>query len=132
MALIKCTECGKEVSDKAASCPNCGCPLSQMVKGGTVRIRIPNNIAVGVGGIFASRSAVITDGEGKVLWEGRHGDTAIFRIDEPVEITVDLGSFANETIGKVEPMKRYTLVQDMGMHWKATYRITEVDIIDAD
>lgn len=27
MALIKCPECGKEISDKAASCPNCGCPL---------------------------------------------------------------------------------------------------------
>lgn len=24
MALIKCPECGKEVSDKALSCPNCG------------------------------------------------------------------------------------------------------------
>ncbi len=24
MALIKCPECGKEISDKAASCPNCG------------------------------------------------------------------------------------------------------------
>lgn len=27
MALINCTECGKEISDKASSCPNCGCPL---------------------------------------------------------------------------------------------------------
>ena len=26
MALIKCSECGKEISDKATSCPNCGCP----------------------------------------------------------------------------------------------------------
>lgn len=26
MALIKCTECGKEFSDRAAACPNCGCP----------------------------------------------------------------------------------------------------------
>lgn len=24
MALIKCPECGKEVSDAAVSCPNCG------------------------------------------------------------------------------------------------------------
>lgn len=24
MALIKCPECGKEISDKASSCPNCG------------------------------------------------------------------------------------------------------------
>lgn len=28
MALIKCSECGKEVSDKAADCPNCGNPIS--------------------------------------------------------------------------------------------------------
>lgn len=29
MALINCTECGKQVSDKAASCPNCGNPINQ-------------------------------------------------------------------------------------------------------
>lgn len=29
MALINCSECGKEVSDKAVSCPNCGNPISQ-------------------------------------------------------------------------------------------------------
>lgn len=28
MALIKCSECGKEISDKAKTCPNCGCPLN--------------------------------------------------------------------------------------------------------
>lgn len=28
MALINCSECGKEFSDRAASCPNCGCPTS--------------------------------------------------------------------------------------------------------
>lgn len=27
MALIKCPECEKEVSDKANNCPNCGCPI---------------------------------------------------------------------------------------------------------
>ena len=32
MALIKCTECGKEFSDKAPACPNCGCPTSEIVK----------------------------------------------------------------------------------------------------
>lgn len=26
MALIKCSECGKEISDKAKTCSNCGCP----------------------------------------------------------------------------------------------------------
>lgn len=28
MALIKCVECGKEISDKAESCINCGCPIN--------------------------------------------------------------------------------------------------------
>ena len=29
LALIKCPECGREVSDKALSCPNCGYPITQ-------------------------------------------------------------------------------------------------------
>ncbi len=27
MSLIKCRDCGKEISDQAGSCPNCGCPV---------------------------------------------------------------------------------------------------------
>lgn len=27
MALIKCSECGREISDKAAACPGCGAPV---------------------------------------------------------------------------------------------------------
>lgn len=30
MALIKCPECGKEVSDKAVRCPHCGLPFSDV------------------------------------------------------------------------------------------------------
>ena len=26
MALIKCKECGKEISEDASECPYCGCP----------------------------------------------------------------------------------------------------------
>jgi hypothetical protein len=29
MALIKCAECGKEISSAAASCPGCGHPVNQ-------------------------------------------------------------------------------------------------------
>ena len=31
MALIKCPECGKDVSDKAAACIHCGYPLAESV-----------------------------------------------------------------------------------------------------
>lgn len=33
MSLIKCPECGKEISDKAAACPNCGMPLRKEDRG---------------------------------------------------------------------------------------------------
>lgn len=33
MALIKCTECGNMVSDKADRCPHCGCPVSIILGG---------------------------------------------------------------------------------------------------
>lgn len=29
MALIKCSECGKEISDKAKTCIHCGCPVEK-------------------------------------------------------------------------------------------------------
>ncbi len=29
MALMKCPECGKEISDKAQNCPNCGFPIQE-------------------------------------------------------------------------------------------------------
>ena len=28
MALTRCTECGREISDKALTCPGCGAPIS--------------------------------------------------------------------------------------------------------
>ncbi len=32
MALITCTECGKEVSEKAIACPNCGNPINKKIE----------------------------------------------------------------------------------------------------
>ena len=29
MALIHCPECNKEISDKAKTCPHCGCPVEE-------------------------------------------------------------------------------------------------------
>ncbi len=33
MALIKCPECGTEVSENATSCPKCGNPLKKTAQG---------------------------------------------------------------------------------------------------
>lgn len=37
MALIKCPECGKEVSDKADACIHCGCPIKKNAQSELVR-----------------------------------------------------------------------------------------------
>lgn len=37
MSLIKCKECGKEISDKAESCVNCGCPISKKKSDNNIR-----------------------------------------------------------------------------------------------
>lgn len=37
--LIKCPECGKEISDKAQSCPNCGCPASEFAGSEAIKER---------------------------------------------------------------------------------------------
>lgn len=132
MALIKCTECGKEVSDKANACPGCGCPLSEMVTSGVVKIKLPRTeqIADGWVGLFSSKDAYITMG-GKRVWSGKHGETASFTLDGPTHIVIDLGTWGNQVEGTVEPKKRYELVQDFGLHMKATFRLSEVDNIDS-
>lgn len=132
MAMIKCPECGKEISDKAKTCISCGCPLEEMTSSGIVRIRMPNDIVEGFVGLFSSRQAVVNNTCGMQLWVGQHGENASFTIDCPTEIIIDLGRWANSVEGLVEPKKKYALVQDMGVHLLATFRLTEVDVIDAD
>lgn len=54
MALIKCPECGKEISDKATSCPGCGYKISKTYK----KISIPKYIYLGILFIVAILSLI--------------------------------------------------------------------------
>lgn len=51
MALIKCPECGKEISDLAEKCPNCGFPIKSsnapypnMPSSNHANVNMPNNV----------------------------------------------------------------------------------------
>jgi predicted ATP-dependent serine protease len=45
MALIYCEECGRQVSDKAASCPECGAPIySNFTREGDQRSSAQRNV----------------------------------------------------------------------------------------
>lgn len=88
MALIKCPECGKEVSDKAKSCIHCDCPLEELRTDGIVKIKMPLNIA-GSLNIFGSFNiCIITDIKtGKELWSGKHGQIAEFHLSKTTKIS---------------------------------------------
>lgn len=132
MALIKCPDCGREVSDKASSCPQCGCPLTEISPSGIVKIKLPKTeqMADGVIGLFSSKNASIT-ANGDTLWSGKHGETASFTIDKPTDITINLGTWGNPVTATVQPKHKYELIPDYGIHLKATFRLSEVDTIDS-
>ena len=50
MSLIKCKECGKEISDQAAACPNCGAPVQVAAAAETAKPKGSNPVAVGIVG----------------------------------------------------------------------------------
>lgn len=59
MALIKCSECGADISDKAKNCPNCGKKIEKKQKeskngnSGTILMVIIGVIAIGLACFFA-------------------------------------------------------------------------------
>lgn len=133
MALITCPDCGKQISDRAMACPNCGCPIRVPKTGKRVWIALPNTHVLSGGGLASAlikRNASVSAG-GRCLWSGSHGQVATFEVSGPTQISIDLGGMANPTVGIVEPGRRYQLVQDLGFHWKAVFRLSEVDVIDS-
>ncbi|MBP3697362.1 MAG: zinc ribbon domain-containing protein [Clostridia bacterium] len=69
MALIKCPECGKEVSDKAQSCINCGCPIGSGSSVSTLRVECKTLQ------VFGGCSIVIEfNGEKKAIKNGYYLD----------------------------------------------------------
>ena len=49
-----------------------------------------------------------------------------------MKIVINFEGWANEVEETEYPKKKYSLVQDMGVNMLATFRLTEVDVIDAD
>lgn len=98
MALIACPECGREVSDRAPTCPNCGSPI--LVES---RVEI-----FGYTQQFAVNPAV------KVIWEGREvaklkkGEAFSFDIESDGEVQFKVSmrtASAQVHAGKVNRIK---------------------------
>lgn len=140
MALIKCPECGQNVSDKATNCIHCGAPL-KVEKG--VKIKIPRFVT----GMMSQKAATAdVKVNGKQVWNGVSGAVASFDVDAASDIIITvfraytghpLPFFRDFSInGKVEPGKRYEIKNArvslaLGDPTRSEWVISEVDVIDS-
>lgn len=82
MALIQCTECGAMISDKAKSCPKCGCPVEhddQVEESSNRPRRIGKWILVAVIAILAIGSGVayFTMSKENIIKEALHKEPMV-------------------------------------------------------
>ena len=119
MALIKCEECGKEVSDKALQCPNCGVPIAS--KKEDVMIRFP----VWKGQMFNNKCYVYNKKTGEEIACGRQGETVTFVCKEPMDIYVSVKGSFGKPEATVNPGDRY----DVGYRGFGKIYLSKVDTI---
>lgn len=134
MALIKCPECGKEISSKAATCIYCGCPIEATQPDGTVRIKM-SVLKAPTG--FNGNQKVSVSSDGKTLWEGHSGEVAEIYFKGDTEITVNyhmsLMHYGGECSGIISPAKskKYNVSARQGI-MSTKLVLQPVDIFDAD
>ena len=109
MGLIKCPDCGKEISDRAKVCINCGAPIEKT----SDESRDKSHIII--------RSSKKTLGplvfyviylDGQKVKKMKHAETYDFYIEKDVELTVKLsGAYAKKcsTIIKLGGEQKYSL-----------------------
>lgn len=98
MALIKCPECGTEVSDKAASCPRCGCPIN--VASNPALIRFEQT--------YAMRYTCTVTCKGKD-YTCKQGESVSIDITEPTTVQIKISGGQGSTSSQILPGRRYAV-----------------------
>jgi DNA-directed RNA polymerase subunit RPC12/RpoP len=109
MAMIKCSECGKDISDKAQTCPNCGCPIS-------VKNEVNFFFSVGSGNVPQMFGGVgnYQLGKGRILDNNsrelgnpvKNGQTLTINCNTPITIIAKFGGFKSKPL-LVKPGENY-------------------------
>lgn len=141
MALIKCFDCGKEISDRAGVCPFCGCPIDQLIKSGeTVKIKLLQMAVQAT----ANKYLEMTRGDQKVsilsngrsIWEGRAGQVAELSLVQPtdIEIKYHMSTWrrGGKGSGTVDPARSKTYIVSAYSGVPLKLELRPVDSLDAD
>ena len=134
MAMIKCPECGKDVSDKAKSCPHCGCPIESLSPSGTVKIKV--SVLKAPTGLNGNQTVSIFSNN-NVIWEGNSGEVAELFFEGATNIKVkyhmSLMHYGGECSGIVDPAKskKYNVSARQGI-MSTKLVLQPVDVFDSD
>lgn len=134
MAMIKCPECGNQISDKAKVCIHCGCPIEELAPSGIVKIKV--SVLKSPTGFNGNQDVSILAGD-KTLWEGKSGEVAELYFDGPTNITVkyhlSLMHYGGECSGTIDPAKskKYNVSARQGF-MSTKLVLQQVDVFDAD
>lgn len=98
MALIKCPECGNEVSDKAETCIHCGCPIKVNRSTRGKIIVQAENVFLGIGGCF-----LLYDKEKNLIAKIKRGETYEMEINVDTTLYIKTRSF----LSTFKPLESY-------------------------
>lgn len=98
MALIKCSECGKDISDKANLCPNCGLKI--------FRWTLVKKIAAGVTVAMALLVAIAINDGGRTYWKYKAG--------APCRDAITLAALQKDQLASFESLLRLDEVTRIG------------------
>ena len=118
IALIKCGECGKEVSSQALSCPNCGNPIAV---DNSVKVEFPK-----YKNSFLGTDCRVFDLNGNLLARCKQGEIASFGYKENMIIKVKMQGFIGSPKIEVEPGGRYKV----NIRLLGTIGVSKVDILN--
>ena len=126
MAMIKCPECGQDVSNKAELCIKCGYPLSSLTpKQGYLFVKVVNNGTYWRVNFFNSKT-------GEKLFVLKPGESKKYKIDNPMTIYAKVTSGGTSDELLLEPNKTNRYSVSFGGLWGWKPMFTEVDVIDGD
>lgn len=98
MALIKCNECGHDVSDRASACPHCGFPVAVSAIANTAWVKFPV-----WGHQMYCNNCYIYNSAGEVLAQCKQGEVASFKCEKPMKITVHMQNCFRKPSIEVKP-----------------------------
>lgn len=96
MAMIKCPECGAEISDRAINCIKCGCPINNVL----------SNVVISFEQSYAIRYRCTVSCNGKE-YSCKQGESVEVPVSKPTEVTITISGGNGSTSTTIYPGRRY-------------------------